>query len=501
MTAQELQKVLLELRSLPGETEVVEFKEATNGYDFNKLGKYFSALSNEANLKGKPEAWLLFGVENQQRNIVGSNYRPNRVDLDSLKNEVANKTTNRITFIEIHELIEPDGRVVMFQIPAAPAGIPVAWNGHYYGRDGESLAPLNLEEIERIRQQGTQQDWSAEICKGATLDDLDRDKVEQFIAIAREKRGFPLQPSVATEAFLAQLGLIRNEEICNAAVLAFAKKPQFFFPTAITKCARFHGLSVEKPIPAHQVFHGDVFEQVDKATDFILSKIDTSVGMRTESAQAPIRYEIPRPIVFEAIVNAIAHRDYTSKASVQVMLFADRLEIYNPGHLTPSLSIDQLQHEHASYPTNPKLAELLYQLGYIERFGTGTKEIFKLAQEANLQEPKFDFTREFTIIIWRPADANSATQQHRTSTVPVPHQYRTSTEINMLVAALQGEMNRSELQKELKLKHKASFLQNYIQPAIEEGFIELTVPDKPNSPKQKYRLTPKGLELQKQLSP
>lgn len=140
MTVAELQHILIDLRRLSAENEIVEFKEAKSAYDFNKLGKYFSALSNEANLKGRPFAWLVFGIENKKHSIVGSQFRPTRKDLDSLKSEIANKITNRITFIDIYELHEPDGRVVMFQIPAAPKGIPIAFDGHYYGRDSEDLS-------------------------------------------------------------------------------------------------------------------------------------------------------------------------------------------------------------------------------------------------------------------------------------------------------------------------------------------------------------------------
>ena len=143
MMSKQLQETLNNLRSLSAENEVVEFKEAKNTYDFTKLGKYFSALSNEANLCGKPNAWLIFGVEDKKHTIVGSQFRPKRKDLDSLKGEMANKTINRISFIEIYELHEPEGRVVMFKIPAAPKGIPVSFDGHYYARDGEELSPLN----------------------------------------------------------------------------------------------------------------------------------------------------------------------------------------------------------------------------------------------------------------------------------------------------------------------------------------------------------------------
>lgn len=139
MDSLELNNILRTLLDLDAETEIVEFKEAKESYDFSKLGKYFSALSNEANLKRKECAWLVFGIENKKHTIVGTNYRLQRKKLDSLKGEVANKTTNRITFIEIHELPTPQGRVVMFQIPPAPKGIPIAFDGHYYGRDGEEL--------------------------------------------------------------------------------------------------------------------------------------------------------------------------------------------------------------------------------------------------------------------------------------------------------------------------------------------------------------------------
>ena len=158
MNLEELKNILTNLQNLPAETEVVEFKEAKNGFDFGKLGKYFSALSNEANLKGKPYAWLVFGIENKKHKIVGSQFRPVRKDLDSLKSEIANKTTNRITFIELYELNLPEGRVVMLQIPSAPKGFPIAFEGHYYGRDNEELVPLNLEELERIRAQSITED-------------------------------------------------------------------------------------------------------------------------------------------------------------------------------------------------------------------------------------------------------------------------------------------------------------------------------------------------------
>ena len=188
LTTIELELKLAELRALTAETEVVEFKEAKNNYDFIKLGKYFSALCNEANLKDKPSAWLVFGIQDKDKAIVNSQFRSNKADLDSLKAEIANKTTNRITFVEIYELTLPEGRIILFEIPAAPKGIPIAWEGHYYGRDGEELQPLNLEELERIRFPYLE-DWSAVVCPDAKIEDLEPMAI--FTARENYKNKFP----------------------------------------------------------------------------------------------------------------------------------------------------------------------------------------------------------------------------------------------------------------------------------------------------------------------
>ncbi|NLK74329.1 MAG: ATP-binding protein, partial [Clostridiales bacterium] len=180
MEENQLESILNELLTIPVEDECVEFKEAKQDYSFEKLGQYFSALSNEANLKNKRYSWLVFGVSDKlPRQIVGSNYRISRQNLESLKKEIANQTTGNITFIEIYEVIKENKRVIMFQIPASPKGLPIAWKGHYYGRDGESIGPLNIEELESIRNQANIVDWSAQICNGATIDDLDKEAISK----------------------------------------------------------------------------------------------------------------------------------------------------------------------------------------------------------------------------------------------------------------------------------------------------------------------------------
>ena len=231
--------------------------------------------------------------------------------------------------------------------------------------------------------------FDAAPCSGATLDDLNVDSMYRFIWVARRARGFPLPADTPPADLLMHLNLLNRGRLTNAAVLLFGRAPQRFLISSEVKCAHFHGTEVAKPIPSHQAYKGTVFELVDQAVDFVMSKIDRAVGTRAETVQAPVTYEIPKEVVTEAIVNAVAHRDYTDNSSVQVMLFRDRLEVMNSGRLPPTLTVEKLRVAHQSLPANPLIAESLYLLRYIEKMGTGTVDMIRRCAEAGLPEPEF----------------------------------------------------------------------------------------------------------------
>ncbi|MDE0356569.1 MAG: DUF4062 domain-containing protein [Gammaproteobacteria bacterium] len=243
--------------------------------------------------------------------------------------------------------------------------------------------------------------FDAAPCSGATLDDLDFEDMYRFIRIARRARQFPLPAETPPEDLLRHLNLLNRGRLTNAAMLLFGQVPQRFLISSEIKCAHFHGTEVAKPIPSYQVYKGTVFALVDQAVDFVMSKIALSVGTRAESVQVPVKYEIPKEVVTEAIVNAVAHRDYTDSSSVQVMLFADRLEVMNSGRLPPALTVEKLRVSHQSLPGNPLLAESMYLLQYIERMGTGTVDMIRRCAEAGLPEPEFEVGAGFLIRIWR----------------------------------------------------------------------------------------------------
>lgn len=236
----------------------------------------------------------------------------------------------------------------------------------------------------------------------ATYDDIDPEKVRKFIKRAREKRHFPLNFEDGIEQIFSALHVLTDDgRLTNGALLLFAKDPQRFFRTSEVRCAQFYGTKVEKPIRNYQVYIGSLFEMIDLAVGFVMSRIDAYVGTRDLSADAPVKYELPETAVAEAIANAVAHRDYTSNASVQVMLFRDRLEVWNPGKLPDGFTIQKLHEVHRSEPTNPVIAHPLFMAGYIEHLGTGTTDIISDCEEAGLRTPEFIQADDFRTIIYR----------------------------------------------------------------------------------------------------
>lgn len=339
--------------------------------------------------------------------------------------------------------------------------------------------------------------FDAAVCKDAAIKDLSVTKIRRFVAIAREARGFPLSAKAAAKQVLTHLNLLHKDRPTHAAILLFAHKPQHFLISSEIKCAHFHGAEVQKPIPYYQVYKGTVFELVDQAVDFVLSKINLAVGTREHSNQAPVEYEMPPEVVREAIVNAVAHRDYTSNGSVQVMLFSDRLEVWNPGTLPPSLTLEKLRHPHGSVPGNPLLAEPLYLTKYIERMGTGTGDMITRCRKAGLKEPLFHLTDGFVITIRRKPDRAFEAVGGKPQ-LESQLESRLESELELLddrvLAILNGRtLSKSELAKSLGQKQASGTLHAMIRALLKKDWIARTIPGKPNSRFQKYGLTRKGV--------
>jgi len=240
------------------------------------------------------------------------------------------------------------------------------------------------------------------LCNGATLHDIDDEQVTSFVETAEAKGRLALKGSRAPKAVLQNFNLIRDGKPTNAAMLLFGKNPRRFFNNAQVHCFHFHGIVKQKPIASQQPYEGRLFEVIDQAVEFVLGKLDRSVGTRAKSAQAPIEFEIPRPVITEAIVNAVAHRNYRNNGFVQVIVFADRVEVWNPGELPPGLTPELLRQPHGPIPRNPLIAEPLFRVKYVEKAGTGTTDMIADCLKAGLPEPDFrQCGPHFVTTLWR----------------------------------------------------------------------------------------------------
>lgn len=381
--------------NLPGETEIVEFKEARNNYDFGKLGKYFSALSNEANLKGKPYAWLIFGVEDHAHRIVGSKFRPNKNDLNSLKSEIAGKTTNRITFIEIYELHAPEGRVIMFQVPAAPRGLPIAFEGHYYGRDNEELGPLNLEEIERIRSQAFSEDWSAAIIPDASIDDLDNEAIA--IAKANYKSKFSLSgeetDNWSTETFLNKAKITIKGKITRTAIILLGKEESEHFINPSESKIRWILKDTAGNEKDYTIFGCPLLLAVDKAYTKIRNSKYRYLNSESLFPEEVDQYE-PYAIR-EALNNCIAHQDYTRGGRINIIEQEDQLIFTNIGAFIPG-SVEKVVMEDAPEEQyrNKYLANAMFNLKMVDTAGGGIRKIFNFQRKRFFPLPDYDLSND-----------------------------------------------------------------------------------------------------------
>lgn len=435
----------------------------------------------------RPDALYLDEVEQSDIyvGLLGNDYGSEDTDgISPTEREFDQATTN-----DVHRLIFVKGTSDDNRHPKMQALIRKAQAGlirKRFNTSEELVTALYTALVEYLGSKDLIRSgaFDAAPCLKASLDDLDSEQMHRFIRTARRAREFPLTEGASTQELLGHLNLLNSERPTNAAVLAFGKAPQQFLISSDVKCAHFHGTEVAKPIPSYQVYKGTAFQLVDQAVDFVLSKIALSVGTRAESTQAPVSYEIPKEVVREAIVNAVAHRDYTSNASVQVMLFSDRLEVLNPGRLPPPLTLEQLRDTHPSVPNNRLLARSLYLTQYIEEMGTGTLDMIRRCGDAGLREPEFTESGGFKTTIWRA----KPTEQIKVQPVSLRGELK-SRVLNLLG---DGPMSRSELSKQLGQKKPTGHLYNVIRDLRDAQMIEYTFPDKPRSRGQQYQLTDKG---------
>lgn len=379
------------------ESEVVEFKQAGDDYDSDKIGRYFSAMSNEANLRGLDRAWLIFGVNNKTRNVVGSNYREAPERLQSTKQQIAASTEPSITFRNIHTLNHSQGRVVLFEIPVAPRGMPIAWKGHYYARAGESLSSLGLDKQDEIRQQTLLQDWTAQVVQKASLSDLD----EAAVAKARDSyaRKYANRFSIdevmswPLTTFLDRARITQSGEITRSALLLLGKAESAWHlsphPAQLTWSLEGAERAYEHFAPPFLINTTKLYQRI---RNIQLRLLPQDVLLPIEVA----KYD--QKIVLEALHNCIAHQDYTRNARIIVTEKLDRLIFENEGGFFEGAPGDYIEgNKIPRRYRNPFLAQAMAELNMIDTMGYGIHAIHVGQARRYFPMPDYDLSEPHAV--------------------------------------------------------------------------------------------------------
>lgn len=374
------------------ETECVEFKRAQNNFGIDDLGKYFSALSNEANLKNKQYSWIVFGIDDKTHDVVGTNFYQDN-NFNKVKKQIADNTTDGITFIEIYNLERNEKRVIMFQIPAA-SGSPLSWKGFAYGRNGESLAPLAPNKVEQIKATANY-DWSRQILENCTISNLDKDAIkvarEQFKIKYKGKSISEEVDDLSDVDFLNKAKLAINGKITMACMLLLGKNDDDYLMNGYTPRMTWK-LFDEINVIDYEHFGIPFIINVEKLKGKIRNlRYRYMINENTLFPQEVDQYD--NYILREIINNCIVHQDYKLKGNINVMEYKDKLIITNEGSFIPETVENVLRDGYSSpYYRNQFLANAMVNLNMIDTVGSGIRRVYDIQKRKFFPMPDYDLS-------------------------------------------------------------------------------------------------------------
>lgn len=379
------------------ETEIVEFKQAKRNYDFDDLGRYFSALSNEANLRKAEYGWLLFGVRND-KTICGSTYRQEvqvpSIGLHKLKHELSAYTNGGMTMEEVYEVTMEGKRVVALQIPAATFATPTTWKGVPWSRENESLVQMPQFKLDAIYGQ-SRPDWSRQICYEARREDLDDDAVAFACRQYAMKFGSH-QPEVSNlshDDILRKIGLVIRDRITNAALVLLGKPESVVFFGGIEPRITWTLYDSKDETIAYSHFEPPFILNVDK----VLAKIRNERYRFFNSADTLFPLEIERyspEVIRELLHNAIAHQDYRLSGKINVLEYEDRLIFKNEGTFIPgSIDVALESGYKPPYYRNPLLSNAMSKTDMIDQNAIGIRNVFGIQRGRYLPMPTYDLSQ------------------------------------------------------------------------------------------------------------
>lgn len=374
------------------ENELLEFKEARKSYDVDKLGKYFSALSNEANLQNKEKAYFLMGVKDD-KSTPGTLISDETINLFKL--EISKNTSPTMSFIDVERIPTKNDDVLCFIIPAAPQGMPVSWKDHYYGRNGESLGGLDLSEIERIRNQTINQDWSIKIVRGATLENLSKDAID-FARKQFAEKNSHLGDEIGKwddATFLNKAKVTLNGKITNTAILLLGKPESEHFLSPATSTITWILKDKDGIEKDYEHFSCPLLLSVQQVYSKIRNIKYRYIRDNTLFPEEDLQYD-PYTIR-EALNNCVAHQDYTMGGKIILVEKEDgELIFVNSGDFIPETIENVIQSDApATRYRNTFLANAMVNLNMIDTIGSGIKKMFTIQRNKFFPLPEYDLSK------------------------------------------------------------------------------------------------------------
>lgn len=366
------------------EDEHLEFKEAKTRYDLEELVKYCAALANE---KG---GRMILGVTDQlPRKVVSTQAFKN---LESVKALLIDRLRLRI---EVEEILHPHGRVLVFQVPSRPPGLAIQYKGTYWMRGGQDLVPMTQDMLQRIFAE-TGLDFSAEICPKATLADLDPEAVENFRQRWIRKAENPALAHLSSDQLLTDAELLVDGGLTYASLILVGSRRALGKYLGQAEVI-FEYRSQEASISCQQreeyrlgffCFMDDLWQKINTRND------------RQHFADGLFIWDIPtfnEMVVREAILNAIAHRDYRLGGSVFVRQFPRKLEVVSPGGFPPGITPENILWKQS--PRNRRIAEALSRCGLVERSGQGVNRMFEECIKESKPWPDFSGSHDYQVMV------------------------------------------------------------------------------------------------------
>jgi ATP-dependent DNA helicase RecG len=369
------------------ESETVEFKTS-----LSEIDQILETVSAFSNTNG---GVIYIGVTD---NGTISGVTIGKGTLEVLANEIKLNTDPRVfPNIETDEI--ESQTIIKVSVQEYPIK-PVWSKEKVFLRVGKTNQRASAEKIREMIAKNTPFHWDRQVLTEHNLSDISEEDVKSFIHLSNEERNSILETGRNIKSQLDRLNLLHNDKLTNAAILLFGKTPQTIYPRSIVKCAKFTGNEAIDFIDMQDI-KGTLISLVPEVLNFIRKHINVSINISGKAQREEI-WEYPKEALREAVINAICHRNYEDTGNVQIRIFDNRLEIWNPGTLPEGITIDSLKVDHRSRPRNELIARCFYLIKYIEQWGTGTNRIINSCKEAGLQEPLFEVKdNDFIVTFYR----------------------------------------------------------------------------------------------------